>query len=125
MKRLRQLHLFLGVFFTPLLLFFVITGWYQTVDLERLKSPSEAESLVQKLRVVHTDQIYPETGVLRQKASPTLFRALVVVMSVALILTTLLGLILAFRFTQPAWLAWLVLALGLLAPVAILWAAGR
>lgn len=125
MKRLRQLHLYLGVFFTPLLLFFVVTGWYQTVDLERLKSPSEAESLVQKLRVVHTDQIYPETGVLRQKSSPALFRGLVVAMSVALILTTLLGLVLAFRFTKPVWVPWAVLGLGLLAPVVILWAARR
>lgn len=125
MKRLRQLHLYLGVFFTPLLLFFVVTGWYQTVDVERLKSPSEAESLVQKLRVVHTDQIYPDTGVLRQKSSPALFRGLVVAMSVALILTTVLGLVLAFRFTKPVWAPWLVLGLGLLAPVVILWAARR
>ncbi len=125
MKRLRQLHLYLGVFFTPLLLFFVLTGWNQTVDQDRLKSPGEAETLLQKFRVVHTDQIYPETGVLRQKSKPALFRGLVVVMSVAIILTTLLGLVLAFRFTKPAWLPWAVLVLGVLAPVAVLWAAGR
>ena len=59
MKLLRRIHLFLGVFFAPLLLFFVGTGWYQTFDPARIKSPGEAETLVQKLRVVHTDHIYP------------------------------------------------------------------
>jgi hypothetical protein len=124
-RNLRKLHLYLGVFFTPLLLFFVITGGYQTVDSDRLKSPSEAESMVQKLRVVHTDQIYPDTGALRQKASPKLFRGLVLAMSAALVLTTLLGLGLAFKFTRPGWLPWLLLGLGILAPVAVLWAARR
>ncbi len=123
MKRLRQLHLYLGVFFTPLLLFFVLTGWYQTVDQDRLKSPGEAETLLQKFRVVHTDQIYPETGALRQKSKPALFRGLVVVMSVALVLTTLLGVALAFRFTKPAWVPWAVLGSGLVVPMIVLWAA--
>lgn len=125
MKRLRQLHLFLGVFFTPLLLFYIGTGWYQTVNTDRLKSPSEAETLVQKLRVVHTDQIYPETGALRAGGSPKLFRALVVVMSVALIATALMGLVLAFRFSRVLWPVWLSLGLGLLVPVLVLWAGQR
>ncbi len=123
MKRLRQLHLYLGVFFTPMLLFFIGTGWFQTVDHDRLKSPGEAETLVQKLRVVHTDQIYPETGVIRQKASPKVFQGLVVAMSVALILTTLLGLVLAFRFSRSVWVVTLVLGLGIVAPAAVLWLA--
>lgn len=123
MKRLRQLHLYLGVFFTPMLLFFIGTGWFQTVDHDRLKSPGEAETLVQKLRVVHTDQIYPETGVIRQKASPKVFQGLVVAMSVALILTTLLGLVLAFRFSRSALTVSAALVLGVVLPVAILWLA--
>ena len=123
MKRLRQLHLYLGVFFTPMLLFFIGTGWFQTVDHDRLKSPGEAETLVQKLRVVHTDQIYPETGVIRQKASPKVFQGLVVAMSVALILTTLLGLVLAFRFSRSALTVSAAPVLGVVLPVAILWLA--
>ncbi len=125
MKRLRQLHLYLGVFFAPLLIFFIGTGWYQTVTPDRLKSPSEAESIVQKLRVVHTDQIYPETGVIRQKGSPKLFRALVVVMSVALIVTTVLGLVLAFKFSRSLWPVVASLGLGLLVPLLILWVGQR
>lgn len=125
MKRLRQLHLYLGVFFTPLLLFFIGTGWYQTISPDRLKRPGDAESIVQKLRVVHTDQLYPETGALEQKGSPKLFQALVVVMSVALIVTTLLGLVLAFKFTRVLWPVWASLALGLLVPLLVLWVGQR
>jgi hypothetical protein len=44
-------------------------------------------------------------------------------MSVALILTTLLGLILAFRFSRSTWQVGLSLTLGLLVPILVLWLA--
>jgi hypothetical protein len=121
MKLLRQIHLFLGVFFTPMLLFFVGTGWYQTVNHDRLKSPGDAETLVQKFRVVHTDQIYPTEHEIRRPSSPKLFRALVVVMSAAIVSTTVIGIILAFRFSRKIWAVWLCLGLGLAVPAALLW----
>lgn len=124
MRQLRRFHTYLGVFFAPLLCFFVASGWYQVVDRDRLKDPSEAETVVQKLRVVHTDQIYPKTGA-RQQASPTGFRALTVAMSVAILATTLLGVILAFRALRPQWLFWLMLAAGLAVPMLLLWLAPR
>ena len=43
-------------------------------------------------------------------------------MSVALILTTVLGLVLAFRFSRSLWPVALSLVLGILAPVLVLWA---
>ena len=49
------------------------------------------------------------------------FRALVVVMSVALITTLVLGIILAFRTSRNKWPVWLSLALGLLLPAVLLW----
>jgi hypothetical protein len=122
MKRLRQLHLYLGVFFTPLLVFFVGTGWYQTVNPERLKSASEAETWEQKFRVVHTDQIYPGDHEVRKPSSPKLFQALVVAMSAALLVTTIIGVILAFRFTKSAIPVAICLVGGVLVPILILWA---
>ena len=65
-KLIRRLHLYLGCFFTPLLLFFVLTGWYQTVNPDRLKSPGDAETMLQKLRTVHTDQLYPSAVEFKQ-----------------------------------------------------------
>lgn len=120
-RRLRLYHLYLGVFFTPLLLFFVASGWYQTQNRDRLKDPSEAESLVQKLRVVHTDQIYPSEHEFKKRSSPKLFVGLVAVMSVAIIATTLLGVYLAFRFQRTLWPVGLALVLGMVVPVVLLW----
>ena len=119
MKLLRRLHLYLGCFFAPLLLFYVATGWYQSVTLRRNKNVGEAEDWLSKVRSVHVDQIYPAESA--NSYSPFLFRSLVVVMSIALIATTVLGLILAIRTIRPRSLVWLSLALGVIVPVTMLW----
>ena len=121
MKLLRRLHLYLGVLYAPLLLFYLATGWYQLAVPDRLKTPSEAESFWQKMRVVHTDQIYPTDRAGVRGSSPKWFRWLSQGLSVALGLATVIGLVLAFRIVRPSWLAWMVLLLGLLLPGAALW----
>lgn len=121
MKFLRRVHLYLGVLYAPLLLFFLGTGWYQVLNPDRLKSTSEAETWVQKFRVIHTDQIYPRDGAAERVASPKVFQWLVYGMSAALILATLVGLVLAFRSVKPRWPVWLALVAGILIPVGVLW----
>jgi hypothetical protein len=121
MRTLRRLHTYLGVFFAPLLLFFVLTGWYQTVNHDRLKSPAEAETLLQKLRTVHVDQIYPSEHEVKKPSSPKLFQVLVVTMSIALVATVLLGVVLAFRSIRSPWPICIALVLGLLVPILMLW----
>lgn len=121
MKIIRRLHLYLGCFFAPLLLFFVATGYYQILVPHRMKSISEAETWLQKVRVVHTDQIYPAEGKPDWSGSPRLFQMLVGLMSGCMILSTVLGVVLAFRMVRPVWLVWLVLAGGVLVPVVALW----
>lgn len=125
MKLIRKLHLFLGVFFTPLLVFFVATGWYQTLNPDRLKSPGEAETLLQKFRVVHTDLIYPGDREFTRPSSPKLFQGIVGAMSAAVLITTLLGVYLAFKTVRgTGWvLFWLVA--GLAVPVGLLIAGRR
>ena len=59
MKLLPRTHLYLGCFFAPLLLFYVATGWYQTVTVDRRKGLGEAETWIDRMRSVHVDQIYP------------------------------------------------------------------
>jgi asparagine N-glycosylation enzyme membrane subunit Stt3 len=117
---IRKLHLYLSVFFAPLLIFFVATGWYQTVSSQRNKVLGEQDTWVSKLTSVHVDQIYPtETGTGEYK--PTLFRILVVTMSIALLLTVALGIFLAFRSPSRAWLVALSFLVGILLPAAFLW----
>ncbi len=120
MKFIRRAHLYLGCFFAPLLVFFILPGWYQTVVPNRVKSASEAETLWQKLRVVHSDQIYPSEQEFEKPSSPKLFQALVVVMSIAATLTVVLGLVLSFKLLKPVWPVVLCLVLGILLPVLLL-----
>jgi len=123
MKFLRRLHLFLGCFFAPMLLFYVATGWYQTLTVRRNKVPGEAQDWLGRVRSVHVDQLFPTESA--NAYSPGLFRGLVVCMAVALIVTIVLGVVLAFRSLRQRWLVLLCLALGVLLPVLCLWLGQR
>ena len=118
MIKLRRLHTYLGVFFAPLLIFFVCTGWYQTMHPDRRKSPEEAEALWDRARSVHADSVLPSTTATTYKTKP--FRYFVVAMSIAFIITTFLGLILAFRYSRAKWAIAASLVLGLAVPLILL-----
>jgi glycerol uptake facilitator-like aquaporin len=119
MKTLRRVHLYLGCFFAPLLLFYVLTGWYQTTHPDRRKDLGEARDWIGRFMSVHVDQIFPTDTA--NHYSPGLYRWLIVLMSMALITTIVLGIILAFQVSRSRWPVWLVLSLGLLAPILLLW----
>jgi len=121
MKWTRKAHLYLGCFFTPMLLFYILTGWYQTVNTERLKSPSEATSFLQKVRTVHVDQIYPGENEFDKPSNPKMFQFLVILMSLAGTVTIALGVFLAFKTIRPKWALWATLAGGVLLPMLMLW----
>jgi len=123
MKRLRRLHTYLGCFFAPLLLFFLLTGWYQALMHNRQKGTGEPGDWKAPLTSVHVDQIYPAQSA--NSYSPTLFRGLVVVMAVALILTLALGVTLAIRFTPNKRAVWLSLVFGVGVPILFLWLGQR
>src|SRR5881397_3592857 len=111
MKLLRRLHLYLGCFFTPLLLFFLATGWYQTFHINRNKRPGEAETWVSRLTSVHKDQLYPTDSA--NGYSTRLFQTLVVLMSIALMTSVALVLILALRTIHPTWVVGLAQVVGM------------
>ena len=123
MKTLRRVHLYLGCFFAPLLIFYVATGWYQTVNPDRRKGVSDSTDLVSRLSRVHVEQYYPTESATGY--STRLFRALVVVMAVALNATVILGIILAFRTSRQKWPVWLALAMGVALPILLLWLGQR
>ena len=123
MKTLRRLHLYLGCFFAPLLVFYLATGWYQTVKVDRKKNLAEADTWISRLTSVHVDQIYPTESA--ESYSPVLFRILVVVMALALMATIVLGVVLAFRTLRQRWMVWLSLALGIAVPILFLWLGQR
>ncbi|MGN6386087.1 MAG: hypothetical protein ACTHMT_07590, partial [Verrucomicrobiota bacterium] len=114
------IHLYLSVFFAPLLIFYIGTGWYQSVALQRNKLLGEQDSFLTQLTSVHKDLIYPKPEVVGEY-STKLFKVLVVVMSVSLLVTIGLGIFLAFRTSRKAWPVCLCLVVGLLLPVLFLW----
>jgi len=119
MRLIRRVHLYLGCFFAPLLIFYVSTGWYQTVNPDRRKGVADSTDLVGRLSRVHVEQYYPTESATGY--STFFFRALVVLMAVALMTTVVLGIILAFRASRNTWPVWLSLALGIVLPVVLLW----
>ena len=120
MRFVRKLHLYLSVFFAPLLIFFIATGWYQTITGERNKLLAEQDTWVSKLTSVHVDQVYPsETGT--GEYNTRLFKVLVISMSIALLVTIILGMILAFRSTKRPWLVAVWFGVGVAVPIAFLW----
>ena len=119
MKNIRRWHLFLSCFFAPMLLFYVVTGWYQTLSQDRHKSAAEAQTLKAKLTSIHVDQIYPSEKA--ESFTPTLFKILVVIMSISLLISIALGIYLAFTVGRPRWAVWVSLVLGVLLPVLSLW----
>lgn len=123
MQKIRRLHLYLGCFFAPLLIFFISTGWYQTAHPDRRKSLGEQDAIMDRLRAVHTDQAFPVESA--SGYSTLMVRWLVYSMSFALLLTVLLGIVLAFRSLRQRWHVWVSLGLGILVPVLFLWLGQR
>src|SRR6266699_3233153 len=119
MKLIRRIHLYLGCFFAPLLIFYVATGWYQTVNPDRRKGVADANDLISRLNRVHVEQYYPSESA--ASYSTYLFRGLVVGMAIALLTTVALGVVLAFRTSRNKWRVWLLLALGAALPILLLW----
>jgi hypothetical protein len=142
MRKLRILHRYLGLFFSPAILFFAFTGALQTFDLH---SPNKSTGYVPPAWLVEMAQLHkkqtlslakeksklkqadsvPDDPAVHKKAdlprkSALPLKCFVVVMSVGLIVTTLLGIYMAFRFGVSPWLIWGLLAAGTLLPVAMI-----
>lgn len=115
----RRLHTFLSVFFSPLLLLFVVTGWWQTVTVNRNKGLGFGSSWIEKLSTIHIDNYFPLSGA--HNYSTDLFKLLVVIMCIGFMLTTILGLVMAFRFAKRKASLVLILIAGILVPIFLLY----
>ncbi len=124
MRWVRRLHLYLSCFFAPLLMFFVLTGWYQTVAGRRKLKLLEGEvDWFWKLRSIHVEQYYPSPNAVGYETG--LFKAMVIGMAIALMITIALGIYLAFRTNKHPWRVCVALMLGLAFPVLFLWLGQR
>ncbi len=118
MKKLRQIHLYLGCVFAPVLIFFAVTGSWQLFKLHRgLKDGSyNPPRAVVILSDIHQFQHLPPTS----SESRTPLRYFMLTAAVGLVLTTLLGIIMAFRFSRSKTPVVLCLVAGVAIPLALL-----
>lgn len=120
MKRIRQIHFYLGVFFAPIIILFALSGALQTFRLQESPKGSAytPPSWIVKLADIHKDQrAAHEPG--RQPSIP--LKWFVVLMAVGLISTSLLGIYMAFKFNRDKRLVCGLIVLGIVLPLALLY----
>ena len=121
MNRIRQLHLYLGCIFAPLLIFFAVTGAWQTFMLHRdaKYGTYRAPRILHQFSSVHQYQQFPiHDGSVRQSRQ---FRWFVLTMALGFVLTAILGVVMAFKFTRERRIVWLCLVAGFILPVFLLY----
>jgi hypothetical protein len=121
-KAMRSVHLYLGVFFAPLLLFFLISGSLQTFNLHQASKDGSYKppAIIKSFSQVHKDQRWVNGTTVPQPSIP--FRCLIVLMSAGLLVTTILGIVMAFKYTK-GWIVWVLLLMGIVVPCLLLWIA--
>jgi len=113
MHKLRLAHLYLGCLFAPLLIFFSLSGVWQTLDLQSVEK-GQQPGILAYLSTLHTGDHLEAAG--EATLSSPLFKGLQVVMAAVLIVTIVLGVVMAFRFGRGR-SALICLIVGIVAPV--------
>lgn len=111
MQKLRSIHLYLGCVFAPMLLFFAISGIWQTYAIAPAYQQSKALAW---LSTIHTSH-----GLKVGTLSSPILRVFVIVMAVSFVLTTILGIVMALKFSKSRRAAVYCLAAGVVFPLAV------
>jgi len=111
MNLLRRIHLYLGCFFAPMLVFFSISGIWQVYGLQW----AEQNKLLHLLSTIHMGRNVKTPFTL---TSPYL-EFFVVLMAASLVISIILGVIMAFKFGRGT-LALASLAAGALIPLILI-----
>ena len=110
MQKLRSIHLYLGCAFAPMLLFFAVSGIWQTLGLHW------HSGVLAWLSTLHTQgRLKTGSGL----GSPAL-RVFVVIMALSFVVTTFLGVVMAITHGRNQRTAYYCLAFGVLFPLMII-----
>jgi hypothetical protein len=119
MRFLRSLHLYLGCLFAPMLIFFAVTGswqlfnWHESTRDKTYIAPPALEAL----SFIHKDAHIPGTP----GRKPTPLRYFMFATAVGLVATSIVGIIMAFKFSRRPLVATICLLLGIALPGLLLW----
>lgn len=142
MKSIRRLHAWLGVLFAPSIIFFALSGVFQLYGLHDTE-PGETPGLIAKMGMVHTHQTTtipqrtarpslpaPQAelmktvadGVMKKPARPSTLpiKLFFTLMAISLILSSALGLWIAFTSKRDRTLHIGLLAAGIVLPIVLL-----
>lgn len=122
---LKQIHIYIGCFFSPLLIYFSISGAWQMFDLHhhpKDQAPTTVQSVLHDLSDPHTNATFP--GKNKKEAQSIFFKIFAAMMSCGLILASLLGLQMALGYKKMRKAVVWCIVLGLLLPLVFLFVHG-
>ena len=111
MQKLRTLHLYLGCLFAPMLIFFAVSGLWQTFGL------TGSSKILTLLTTIHVSHGLKAAHPSNLSSLPMVY--FVAAMAVGLIVTTSLGVIMALKYGRNRKIALACLALGVLFPLGL------
>jgi hypothetical protein len=121
MKTLRQVHLYLGCLFAPLMIYFSLSGVWQVFrlnDLPKDEPPSALHSLLHELSKPHKSSTLP--GLDPKTDHSTAFNGLTLLMGLGLIITASIGIVLAVKCSRSPKLVLACLVAGVALPIVFL-----
>jgi len=143
LKGARNLHLWMGAFFAPAIIFFAFSGTLQTFDLHEVKrgEATQPPAWIMQIAQLHKKQNLNTRRPAPPPANPGeansrapeanrpppkppsratwTFKVFIAVMSVGLILSTLLGLYLTIQYARDKRVMWALVVAGTLLPLAM------
>ena len=145
MTGLRKLHSYIGLFLSPSVLFFSLTGTVQLFGLHEAHGDYHPAAIVEKLSSVHKDQVFafgehhleadPGKETYKSDADSTpkesddddqirvstvVLKGFFVLVALSLSLSTILGVWMGITQLRRPRVAWLLVAVGALVPVGLL-----
>jgi hypothetical protein len=115
MNLLRRIHLYLGCFFAPLLVFFSVSGIWQVYGLQW----ADQNKLLRLLSTIHMGHNLRSKDPNAFTFTSPYLEFFVAIMAASLIISILLGVIMAFKFGRGT-LALASLAGGVLVPLILI-----
>jgi len=110
MKKIRLIHLYLGCFFAPMLLFFAISGIWQTLGIHY------HSKLLAELSTIHAGRSL-KMGI---TLTSVVLRWFIVVMAASFVFSTILGVMMALTQGGNRRKALICLVLGILFPLVVM-----